>query len=214
MGATLATLQGEVEVQTKRDDLDAYIKSAINDAILDIALAAEPHELADLQTITATTAGTTGYTLDSDLVAIQSVVLTNVNNYNRPKTLERGTVHEWLRRSRNSADRGVPGKWVRRGNTIHIFDRVPDTNDGDQYAVEIAYIKRPATLTNTTDTSGLDDEYDESIIIMASAKVFRKIQDFEKAAAMDEMVMSQLQLRRSDRNYEDQYDEFSHAVFL
>jgi hypothetical protein len=215
-GANLTTLQAAVEDNLKRSDKTGEVVQAINDAILHVAQTAKPHEIQDLQNQT-TTAGTDTYALDTDALSIELVVITNVGEASaeQPVIVQRGNLRSWMLRNRDSNARGVPTQWFRRNNNIELYDSIPDDNDSNDYLVEIAYVKRPALLTAASPSTAMDlnEEWDRAVEYMATAIMFRKLQD-EREQVYLAAYASELQIKEDPKSMENKADDDAHADFI
>lgn len=207
MGQSLGTFQSVISENIAREDQDDLITDKVNAAILDIAMTVQPHEIHDLQTVT-TSDGTSGYSLDSDLLSIRFVVETS-----EEVPLPRGSLRSYALRGRDSDDRGAPRKWIRLGNTIYLYQAVPDDNSGDNYTIEVFYLKRPASLSSSSDTSDLNTEWDEATELLATSKVMRSLREFEHAATYYQDYIQLLSIRDTPEMMEDEHDDDAHVYF-
>lgn len=214
-GANLTTLQAAVEGNIKRTDKTADVVQAINDAILHVAQTAKPHEIQDLQEQT-TTAGTDTYALDSDCLHIEFVVILNVGESTdgQPVVIDQGNLRSWMLRNRDSDARGTPEKWFRRNNNIELYDAIPDDNDGNDYDIEIAYVKRPALLSASTPSTAMDlnEEWDRAVEYKATAIMFMRLQD-ERQQVYESAYINELQAKESPKAGEAKANDDAHADF-
>lgn len=181
-GASLSTLLAFVQDATQRDDIDETLIAAINDAILDLTITIVPTEMEKTQTVSSMTAGDEDHTLDSDVLAIESVALTNPAGETKPVRLKRASRTSWILRDRTttSTEYSRPKYYYRRGNTLYIWPK-PDDNDGNNYNMEISYIKHPATLASSSPstTSDLNAEWDAPTKYRATALTWLRLQSPE-----------------------------------
>src|SRR3990167_5209960 len=198
--ATTAVLIDYVEKQIKRNDLTDRVVEAINAANIDIALTIKPHELDDLQTITTAVTDDT-YALDSDALSIEFVVVYGISGNDVPQEIKEGSLRTFMMRNREDASNGVPGRWFRRANNIHIYDNIPDDNSGDNYTIEVAYVKRPTVIaaSSPATVSDLNTEWDDMVKLLAAGKMFRFLQSPDLADTMFAEYNRILQSRMTPR---------------
>lgn len=77
---------------------------------------------------------------------------------------------------RNDADaEDKPQFWTTYGNKIYLYP-TPDS----AYNITVYYRKKPALLTGTN-TTAIGEEWDESILLLATAQSARRLMDWERA---------------------------------
>lgn len=177
-GATLSNILSYVQDSVQRTDIDEVIIEEINNAVLDVTMIAKPTEMEKTQTVSSITAGDEDHTLDSDVLAIEQVLMTNPDGETKPYLLERSRRSEWLLRDRTTtaSEYGSPQYWYRRGNTLYIWPK-PNTNNGNNWNMEISYIKRPATLASSSPSTAMDlnSEWNTVVKYRASALVWLRL---------------------------------------
>jgi hypothetical protein len=69
---------------------------------------------------------------------------------------------------------GQPTKWVRSGTSLYLYP-TPD----DEYSMEVFYYSIPDEMSDSTDTTELDDCWDEIILKLAVIKYHIAVKDFQ-----------------------------------
>jgi hypothetical protein len=104
MATSLSTLRTKVKFLIgNKPNIDTFVDEAINDAIFQIVLEAQPHEMISSTTFTTTTQ-TEATALDSDVYAILNVT-DNTNN----RRIQPGDYN--YRDDHDPEDYGTPTKW-------------------------------------------------------------------------------------------------------
>ena len=184
-----------VEAQIGRvNQVRSTVKSKINAAIQHITWEQRPPEMR-ASTTQVTSDATSSYALGSDVYAI---ILVRNNSAGGERFLLRpGSIEEFDAMAQDSTATGSPGRWVTEGNNLIIYDAIPDDNSGSNYTLRYRYLKRPTTLSLDADQTDLNAEWDEPTILLASAYMFRALNNEARAAILMGDYRTEVQLRNT-----------------
>ncbi len=87
----------------------------------------------------------------------------------------------------NSSARGKPTEWVRDGANIYLLP-TPDAT----YTIYVYYRKRPAALSDAGDVTLIGAEWDESILLLATAQSFLRLGEPDKSLLWQKEFISSL----------------------
>ena len=169
---TFAQLQDEVQFHIRqRPDLSSFVKSKINEAILDVMLLVRPPEFQSTTPI-ATVNGTSAYNLQAtdDVLAILGV-RNGTTTVKSNRRLKRGTYEEFDEMDQDTTVagvKGVPQKYFRYANQIVLYDKIPDA----VYSITVRVLERPTALSLDADVFPLELEWQEPVVLRAAQKMF------------------------------------------
>lgn len=172
---SLLTIRTQIETELGgRSDQTTMLNAQINFAIEELATMFPFLELA--QSATTTTADTQfEYLLPTDLYALWSV---------KEETLRNGLLEQKDIKNFDMIDEtvtGSPSNWAQWGNSLILFNSVPDTNGGSQYLIRIRYWRMVSDLTAEGDNHLLPDSWERGIRLKATAFAMRILNMEEKA---------------------------------
>jgi len=182
---TFLQIQNEVQYHIRqRTDLITYVKSKINQAVLDVMLLVKPPEFFSTVTITTTTQ-TPDYDIlaTSDVLAVLGATLLNTNIDSNDRRLIRGNWREFDAMDQDFTDSnniGRPRKYFRYANEIILYNKVPDDNDGNNWSIQVRMLLRPTVLSADADTFPLNAEWEEPTVLRAAYKLFTLTGDRER----------------------------------
>jgi hypothetical protein len=185
VGATLSTLRAEVNFRIAREGesgIDARIDTRINWAARRIAQIVELSELEQSFSRTLTTSSTIA--LPTDLFFIKSLFISE----------DRQPI--WLRSIRDNevvdrSDTGEPRTAFRQGYTLDLRPTPSSTYLATTKTMIGLYQARPITITSSVD-SPLPDEMDEVLVLGASYRMLRDLNDVERAEKANRDFMGEL----------------------
>lgn len=204
---TFIELQDEVQWHIRhRRDLQGFVKSKINQAVLDVMRIVKPPEFLATTAIT-TSDGVSAYDLGSqseDVLAVLGVAIdsTSVNVENR--RLLRGRYEEYD--EQDPTNTGRPRKWFRYGNNLILYNRVPDDNDGDNYDLTVRILERPTALSADADVFPLQLELEELVVLRAASKMFTLLGNLERKQVSDDLFTESLNFIRQIEDFENMAD--------
>lgn len=185
---TFLTLQTEVQYQLRqRTDLLTFVKSKLNSALLDVMLLVKPPEFQSTTAIT-TSAGTAAYDLGGqaeDVLAVLGVSIDAASISREQRRLGRGTFEEYD--EMDTSKTGVPQKWFRYANDLVLYNKVPDNNDGSNYALTVRILERPTVMSANADVFPLQSEWEEPVVLRAISKMFTLMGDAGRKQLADSL---------------------------
>ncbi len=178
----------------KRDDISSYTTAWINTAYLDLTTRNRfwdvpiPRffDFPELRTNTTktTTAGTAYVATPTDALYIR-----HLWDSTNDRKLNKIRFHKYVDavgRASSSA-RGKPTEWVRDGANIYLLP-TPDAT----YTIYVYYRKRPAALSDAGDVTLIGAEWDESILLLATAQSFLRLGEPDKSLLWQKEFISSL----------------------
>ncbi len=178
----------------KRDDIDSLKGGWINTAYLDLTTRNRfwdvpiPRffDFPELKTSTTktTTAGTAYVVTPTDALFIR-----HLWDSTNDRKLNKIRFHKYVDAGgrASSSARGKPTEWVREGANIYLLP-TPDAT----YTIYVYYRKRPAALSDAADVTAIGAEWDEPILLLATAQSFLRLGEPDKSLLWQKEFISSL----------------------
>jgi hypothetical protein len=188
--ATFSGLWQEVRTAIgERTDIDTNIKSAVNDAMVDLVLMFRIREMISSTTDT-TSEGENALELDTNVYDVISV-----RNDDDDVTLEKGDWHEYDNLDNDDSDAyGTPTKWFVDGMNLILYSQTPDDSD---FSITYRHLSRPDDMINNTDAFPLPREWERPCKLLAKSYVFELLGQNEKAVAAYQQMTAEVASRKS-----------------
>lgn len=182
------------EVRTavgEREDIDAIIKSAVNDAMVDLILLF--HIRQGVLSVTQITAQLTNlYSLEDNVLDV-----INVRNDTDSVPIEKGDWYEYD--SMDLSAEGTPTKWFVEGNYLVLYSNSPDA-DGITFTYR--YMYRPEDMVDNADPYPLPREWERPNKLLAKSYVFEVLGQSDMAAKAYQQMTAIVGARHTDSYYE------------
>ena len=194
--AVFSSLWQEVRKGTgDREDLDTEIKSAVNDAVIDISGMFPIRQLVSPETL-VTEEGINAYELDDTVV----VDVLNVRNTTDTVPLVKGDWYEYDSADfANSNSYGAPRKWFVQGISLYLYSSTPD---GSEREITYRYIRRVPDMVEDTDPFQLPREWERPVKLLAKSYVFELLGQNEKAIASYQQMLAVAGSRKASEYWE------------
>lgn len=188
--AQFSTLWHEVRKSIgDRTDLDTEIKSAVNDAVVDIGMIFRIRELVSRATF-ATEEGLNRYALDDNVLDVITA-----RNDTDTIPLVKGDRHEYDSLDYgNSAKYGTPRKWFVDGNDLVIYASTPDVSG---YTVSYRFLLRKPAMVEDTDSFPLPRQWERPTKLLAKSYVLEILGQSDEAVAAYQQMMATVGARKS-----------------
>ena len=188
-----------------RKDIDTEIKSALNDAMIDIGMMFRIRQLITPNTIT-TTEGDTEYVLATEVLDV-----INVRNDDKHIPLEKGDSHEYDSLEHDNSDKyGEPRKWFVDGNNLVLYNQ---TSDDSEFSVTYRYVLRLSDMINNADVFPLPREWVRPTKLLAKSYVFELLGQGDKALAAFQQMSATVATRNIGGYYEKIHAKTSSVDF-
>ena len=218
---TFATLQDEVQYHIRqRPDLNSFVKSKLNEAILDVMLLVQPPEFQSTTPI-STVANTSAYNLQAsdDALAILGV-RNGTTSVKANRRLVRGSYEEFDEMDQDTSVANVTGqptKWFRYANQIILYNKIPDA----VYSITVRILERPTTLSADADTFPLELEWQEPVVLRAASKIWALLGDQDRYGLTENLfqnsvgtVLEQIQSIEAAADHDQTMRADTHSMTL
>jgi len=141
-----------------KEAADDQIDQNLNEAIRHTILRVRPQEMQTTTTFT-TTSGKFKYSFATDLVVTDLLAIEFVRDQTDDVEILQGARQHFNRLQQdttNTSSLGNPRRWVREGENIILYSRIPDAT---ARTIKVSYLQRPADLSSTNTTFPLNDEW-------------------------------------------------------
>lgn len=196
------------QLQTVRSDIrllfpddsqftDDQIDRRVNETIIDIAYNAEIPELEGIDSGLSLATSTRSYSMSTfDPLLVISVKNTTQDTVLEPISKE--DAEAW-----DEDETGEPTSYFRYGTNLRVYPLPSSDYNGD--TLRVLYQKKPTTMTNDTDTSGLPNHFDEAIKRGALARLYLDSDEPDRAASHYRVYLGILNARGDIRGKESPY---------
>ncbi len=202
--ATLTQMRTRIFVALgNKSGLTGNIDNNINEATLQVVFQQRPQE-SRTSTTFSTADGDFDYTIASggDIAVTDLYAIEMVRNNTQDYRLEKGTFWEFEGQDQTGSDAtGDPRKWFRRGNTLYLYNLVPDDSAD---TIRVSYLKRPTALSSDSDTFDLNDEWIKPVEMLATSLTYMDMNMVDRASAWFEAYQGLLGSRETPEMVEDE----------
>lgn len=166
------------EVRTaigERTDIDTEIKTALNDAVVDLVLMFPIRQAVVSETFT-TSENVTEYELNDTCLDVITV-----RNDTDAELLESGDYLEYATLDFEDSDStGTPTLWFVDGDNLYLYNSTPDDTG---FEITYRYVRRYADMSDDEDTFPLPREWERPAKLLAKSYIFELLGQNEKAIA-------------------------------
>jgi hypothetical protein len=202
---SLATIRTQIQTEIGgRTDVDTVIDDQVNFAVEEIA-AMYPWLEFNQSATTPTADGQFEYLLPTDLFVLWSVKEETSLN----RRLEQKEIFSFD--DFDETKTGTPGNWSQWGNSLIIFNAVPDDNDGSNYSLRIRYWKIPTDLSADGDEHLLASRLERGVRLKATAFTMNILNMEEKAQVREKEFSRWVQSLGLPKQESKKQDKSSHA---
>ncbi len=204
--AQFAALWAEVKKSIgDRIDLDTEIKSAVNDATVDLGMMFPIRQLIIKASFTTET-GVSQYELDT---AVLDVI--DVRNDTDVVLLSKGDSREYDFLDYANADKtGTPKKWFVDGNNLIIYNSTPDTTG---FTISYRYLLRVADMSSDTDPFPLPRQWERPAKLLAKSYMFELLGQSQQAVSAHQQMMATVVTRKSVNYWEKIHSKEASVAF-
>ena len=218
---TFAQLQDEVQYHIRqRPDLNSFVKSKLNEAVLDVMLLVRPPEFQSTTSI-STVANTSAYNLQAtdDVLAVLGV-RNGTTTVKANRRLVRGSYEEFDEMNQDTAVdsvTGQPTRWFRYANQIVLYNKIPDA----VYSITVRVLERPTALSADADAFPLELEWQEPVVLRAASKMWALIGDQDRYGLTENLfqnsigfVLERIQIIEAEADHDQTMRADTHSMTL
>lgn len=210
MGASLIDIRSTV-TKNLGDRLTetSFVDNAINRTVREVNRMTRLREM-EAKGNFETADGQSKYLIASETVTSidpYAILYVRNNESDQEKPLNRVEYEDYLKIDRTDTNkRGVPTEYTIFGDSLYLFNNVPDSNSSNNYTIELSWHKRAALLSSDADETEFPVEWDEVIEVGATARMFRLLNEPDLYQVNQAEYQRLLSLWQSPRAEEDVTD--------
>jgi len=172
--SSFGTLWQEVRTSIgERTDIDTIIKTALNDAVIDLTMTFRIRQAIASDTL-ITSAGVSKYELKDNCIDVITV-----RNDTDAELLSPGDYLEYASLDHEDVDSlGTPLKWFVDADDIYLYSNTPDDSS---FEITYRYVKRFSDMSDDTDLFPLPREWERPAKLFAKSYVFELLGQNDKA---------------------------------
>jgi hypothetical protein len=198
MRATVKRMCGGV---TQMDDA---IDDNINEAILQLITEVRPDEVTEYTSFSCV-ANQAEYTFSGDISITDCYAVLMVRDETEDWEIKKGDEYEFNRLKQdtsNSATTGNPHRWIRLGNSLILYNKIPDGTN----TIGLWYLERSVTMTTSQDFP-LNEEWRKPAERLAAAITWTDLNKPQLAQLHASAYREMVALRQNPGGIEDEVPE-------
>ena len=210
MGAALEDIRAVVTKNLgDRTTENSFVDQAINRCIREVNRMTRLREM-EVKGTFETAQSQSKYLIATELVSdIDPYAILHIRNNesDHEKPLDRKEYEDYLKVDRTDTNQqGVPTEYCVFGDSLYLFNKIPDDNSASNYTMEISWHKRADSLDTDTDQTEFPEEWDEVIEVGSTARMFRLLNEPDLYQVNQSEYQRLLSLWQSPRAEEDVAD--------